>query len=240
MIKRIEDPNELYSFNITDIFSIRIKSLLCAYGTQYDFASFYYQKDDNGNITAIMSSLDGDYTLSHSKGFDNTELAAFLKSVGYASVLSDDFFELERPYTQGDIMISKTKKEIHLSYAELDNYPRLMDIFNLEDYDKKDFEYWYVDASHRIRHNCARAAALKVNGEIVSSAMFSSIYEDNAVLTAVNTLPEYRRLGYGSALVSEMICDIKGDVYLMREEGKNEAFYKRLGFVNTGIWRMYK
>lgn len=240
MIKRIEAANELDNYNITDIFSIRIKSLLCAYGTQYDFASFYSQKDESGHITAIISSLDGDYTVSHIKNFDNTELAAFIKSVGCTSVLSDEFFELDSAYTQGVVMTAKTKTEMHLSYAEFDNYPKLMDIFNLEDYDKKDFEYWYVDASHRIRHNCARAAALKINGEIVSSAMFSSIYEDNAILTAVNTLPEYRRLGYGSVLVSEMICDIKGDVYLMREEGKNESFYKRLGFVNTGIWRMYK
>ena len=72
------------------------------------------------------------------------------------------------------------------------------------------------------------------------SAIFSSIYNDDAILTAVKTQPEFRRMGYASALVSYMIGDIKGSTYLMREMGKNEEFYKNLGFINIGKWRLYK
>lgn len=59
-------------------------------------------------------------------------------------------------------------------------------------------------------------------------------------MTSVSTVPEFRRMGYGSALVSAMICDIKGKVYLMRDKNKNEKFYKKLGFENISYWRMYK
>lgn len=59
-------------------------------------------------------------------------------------------------------------------------------------------------------------------------------------MSAVRTSEEYRGLGYGSALVSEMTGDIKGKIYLMREKELNEQFYKRLGFKNNGNWRMYK
>ena len=97
-----------------------------------------------------------------------------------------------------------------------------------------------MDISHRIRHSCANAYTLNVNGEIISSGIFSSIYNDNAVLTAVRTSPEFRHMGYGSALVSEMLGDIKGKVYLMREMNLNEQFYINLGFENVGKWRMYK
>ena len=115
-----------------------------------------------------------------------------------------------------------------------------MDLFNLEDYSSADFESWYVDISHRIRHGAAKAVTLNINGEIISSGIFSSIYNNDAILTAVSTQSEFRRMGYASALVSAMVCDIKGKVYLMRDKNKNEEFYKKLGFENIGYWRMYK
>lgn len=240
MIKRIENNNEFASYDKTDIFSIRILSLLNAYGTGYDFAKFFIQTNNDGEATSIISALDGDYTLSHKENYDSQELTEFFSALGYASVISDDGYKLNDSFTEGDIMETASKKELHISYAEIDEFPKLMDIFNLDDYNDTDFENWYVDASHRIRHNCAKATALRVNGEIVSSAILSSIYKDDAILTAVRTAPEFRGLGYGSTLVSEMICDVKGKVYLMREAGRNEHFYKRLGFINNGKWRLFK
>ena len=81
---------------------------------------------------------------------------------------------------------------------------------------------------------------LNENGEIVSSAVFASVYNGDAVLTAVRTDPQMCRKGCGGSLVSSMCCSVCGTVYLMREADKNESFYKRLGFENIGYWRMYK
>ena len=239
MIKKIENPNEIKNFDNTDIYSIRILSLLEAYGTSYDFASFYKQINDNGNITAILSKLDNDLTISY-KNANHDELIEFIEIIGYTSCLCNGLEGYRRKYDEGIIMKTVKKSEISMPYVEIDEYPKLMDLFNFENYDSTQFESWYVDVSHRIRHNCAKAYALKVNDEIVSSAIFSSIYNDDAILTSVQTQPEFRRIGYGSKLVSEMIGDIKGSVYLMRETDKNEEFYKKLGFENIGIWRMYK
>ena len=74
------------------------------------------------------------------------------------------------------------------------------------------------------------------------TAIISRLDNDytDAILTAVSTQSEFRRMGYASALVSAMVCDIKGKVYLMRDKNKNEEFYKKLGFENIGYWRMYK
>ena len=239
MIKKIENPNEIKNFDNTDIYSIRILSLLEAYGTSYDFASFYKQINDNGNITAILSKLDNDLTISYINA-NHDELIEFIEIIGYTSCLCNGLDGYRRKYDEGIIMKTVKKSEISMPYVEIDEYPKLMDLFNFENYDSTQFESWYVDVSHRIRHNCAKAYALKVNDEIVSSAIFSSIYNDDAILTSVQTQPEFRRIGYGSKLVSEMIGDIKGSVYLMRETDKNEEFYKKLGFENKGSWRMYK
>lgn len=239
MINRITQAADLDTYEKTDIFSVRIKSLINAYGTSYGFAEFYAQQCV-GKATAIISRLDGDYTLSAADGADFEELSEFFTALGYVSVLSDNRLTLNNAFSEGAVMITTAKKELHCDDAFIDFYPRLMDIYNIQDYDNVDFEAWYVDLSHRIRHGAAKAYALCRGGDIISSGIFSSIWQDSAVLSSVITAPSYRHCGYGSALVSEMICDIKGSVYIMREKDKNESFYSNLGFVNNGIWRLHK
>jgi GNAT superfamily N-acetyltransferase len=240
MIKLIDNPDEFDTFNKDDIFFIRIMSLLKAYSTEYNFALFYKQIDESENITAIISRLDNDYTVCHNDNFNQKELDDFFKTLGFNSILCDEDLKLSFSYDYGITMATNKKIEKIVNCAEIDEYPKLMDLFNLEDYSSADFESWYVDVSHRIRHGAAKAVTLNVNDEIVSSGIFSSIYNNDAILTAVSTHSEFRRMGYASALVSAMVCDIKGKVYLMRDKNKNEEFYKKLGFENIGYWRMYK
>lgn len=240
MIKLINSAEEINEYSKIDLFSVRIKSILKAYGTSYGFASFYCQYDGDNNITSIMSKLDGDITISYNNHCDLCETAQFIKAIGFNSVLADEGFNYESRFTSGIIMSTNKKPDIFPVYAELDEYPKLMDLFNFTDYETSDFELWYADVSHRIRHNCAKAYTLCINDEIISSGMFSAMYDDCAILSAVKTQQEFRGLGYGSALVSSMMNDIKSTVFLMRDNDKNESFYKRLGFENTGIWRIYK
>ena len=228
MIKLIDNPDEFDTFNKDDIFFIRIMSLLKAYSTEYNFALFYKQIDESENITAIISRLDNDYTVCHNDNFNQKELDDFFKTLGFNSILCNEDLKLSFSYDYGITMATNKKIEKTINYAEIDEYPKLMDLFNLEDYSSADFESWYVDVS------------LNINGEIISSGIFSSIYNNDAILTAVSTQSEFRRMGYASALVSAMVCDIKGKVYLMRDKNKNEEFYKKLGFENIGYWRMYK
>ena len=188
----------------------------------------------------IISRLDNDYTVCHNDNFNQKELDDFFKTLGFNSILCDEDLKLSFSYDYGITMATNKKIEKTINYAEIDEYPKLMDLFNLEDYSSADFESWYVDVSHRIRHGAAKAVTLNINGEIISSGIFSSIYNNDAILTAVSTQSEFRRMGYASALVSAMVCDIKGKVYLMRDKNKNEEFYKKLGFENIGYWRMYK
>lgn len=240
MIEKLTDIKQFDGFDKQDFYYIRIMSLIKAYGCGYDFVTFYRQLDENKRITAILSKLDHDVTLCIDDDADTEEMCSFLKAIGYSTVLADSSFEFGGNFSQGVVMLSDKKLEIPCPYADVDRFPKLMELFNFVDYDTLDFESWYVDISHRIRHGCARAYTLNINSEIVSSGIFSSIYHDNAVLSAVRTSPAFRGMGYGSALVSEMVSDTKGTVYLMREENLNEHFYKGLGFKNIGKWRMYK
>lgn len=240
MIELIEEKSQLDKFDLTDIYSVRILSLLNAYGCKYPFARFYRQIDENENITAIISYLDHDATISFSDKSNKNELTEFLSVIGFSSVLCDEALIVSADYESGIVMKSTKSIEISMPYIKIDEYPPLFDLYNFIDYGESNFEAWYVDINHRIRHNAAKAVTLNVKDEIISSAIFSSIYENNAILTGVQTNPEFRRMGYGSALVSSMCCDFGGTVYLMRENGRNESFYKKLGFENIGKWRIYK
>ena len=137
-------------------------------------------------------------------------------------------------------MQNEKRIELPLENVAVDEFPKLMDLYNFIDYNSQDFKAWYVDISHRIRHGTAKAYTLIKDGTIVSSGILSSIANGCSILSAVRTENEYRNNGFGSMLVSYIINDVKGDVYLMRDDGMNESFYKRLGFKDIGKWRMYR
>ena len=239
MIEKIESPIVFDDWEKRDIFTVRILSLLKSYGTKYGFCSFYRQVID-GKTTAVLSKLDGSFTLSTAEGFDNEELVHFFCVVGYTDILSSDSFLISPRYEEGDVMSSDLKRVCDLGIATLDEYPKLMDLFNFVDYNEQDFKAWYVDISHRVRHGTAKAYTLNIDGEIISSGILSSLIDGYSILTAVRTKEQFRRMGYGSALVKSICADVKGTVFIMREKGLNEHFYERLGFENIGKWRIYR
>ena len=239
MIEIIEDFDGLKEWKKRDLFSIRILALLKSYGTSYNFATFYRQIID-GKITAVISKLDNDITLALDGDFDNAELVRFFCITGHSSILCSNEFQFGAKYDEGAIMQTNKKMNLPTVEATVDEYPKLMDLYNFIDYENQDFKSWYVDISHRVRHNTAKAYTLNVDGFIVSSSILSSIYDNTAVLSAVRTQEEFRNMGYASFLVSYICNDVKGSVFLMREANINESFYSRLGFENTGIWRMYR
>ena len=187
MIEQIEDPNLFDDWKKKDIYSVRILALLKSYGTAYRFATFYRQIID-GKITAILSKLDNDVTLALDDGFDNEELVRFFCITGHGTILCDPAFQIDAKFEEGVIMSSEVKRDLNVMGAgmigiSVDEYPKLMDLYNFIDYENQDFKSWYVDISHRVRHNTAKAYTLNVAGNIVTSSILSSIYDDDAVLT---------------------------------------------------------
>ena len=239
MIEKIENPEDLNEWRGRDIYSIRILALAKSYSTKYNFCTFYRQTDGK-RVTALISKLDNNVTLSLTDGYDRDELVQFFCLTGYSSILCDASFELNPRFEEGDVMVCNAKRELLPQNYYIDEYPKLMDLFNFVDYNAQDFKAWYVDISHRVRHKTAKAFTLNIDGEIISSGILSSIYDNYAILTAVRTNPEHRGQGFGSLLVKNICCEVSGDVYIMREQGRNESFYEQLGFKNIGKWRMYQ
>ena len=64
---------ETLNFLDMDIFGVRIKAYLNAYGTKEKFLMFWEQRNESG-ITAAISSLDGDCTLCLTENADFDEI----------------------------------------------------------------------------------------------------------------------------------------------------------------------
>ena len=105
-------------------------SLIKAYGCGYDFASFYRQLDEKNQVTAILSKLDTDFTLSFYDNADKEELSEFFSVIGYSSVLSDSSFDFTASYDEGIVMSCDKRIETQCPYVDIDRYPKLMELFN--------------------------------------------------------------------------------------------------------------
>ena len=99
-----------------------------------------------------------------------------------------------------------------------------------------EFEPFYLDLSHRLRHGAARASVLYAGGEAVAAAV-AALAGESALVTAVAVLPAWQNKGYGGAVLRAVEEQLGGRrAYLLRAEHENERFYARHGYVPCGTW----
>ena len=64
MVKSVEKGDEAFlGFCDRDVFGTRIKAYFNCYSTDYDFVKFWVQTNEDGDVTAAISRVDGDMTV---------------------------------------------------------------------------------------------------------------------------------------------------------------------------------
>lgn len=239
MIKFVEDEKELYEYSKRDFFAVRTFGLLEAYGCGYPFLRFYLQRT-GAAVTALVSMLDDSVTVSVTDGFDAGELEEFLFAVGFKSVICPNELCLAGETGESGAIMLLKKEEIEGTgvLTSVDFSPPLKTVFdmNREEIGTENFEAWYCDFHHRIRRGAARAYLLEENACVLAS----TVTADAAVISAVKVVEPKRHMGYGTAIVKTAARDLNRDIFIMRETGKNESFYKKIGFKNVDEWRLYR
>ena len=230
-----------------DAFGVRTASFFNSYGTDFPFAQFWIQTDEDGAQSAI-SKTDGVITLTCAGMRGTDELSEFVSAVGFDSLLCSkktaDFLELNvgqsgyvMQYCGGKNIISPEKA------LYIDDSPPLKDIYDILKRDGTeilDFPVWYADLSHRIRHGGAKASSGNVSGKAVCCALIAQTPQ-SAVIGSVTVSEKFRNKGYGSELVSyitDRLFSENRKIFLLRDENENQAFYERLGFKNTDKWAL--
>ena len=100
-----------------------------------------------------------------------------------------------------------------------------------------EFEPFYLDLSHKLRHGEALALTVEGVEGVAACAVVSSISKTGAILSALAVEEDCRRQGLGSGLVREMESYFPGkNLYVFREKNKHREFYKKLGYVKIDTW----
>lgn len=230
MISSVLEENQLDFLECTDIFSGKILSLLKAYSTKYDFCKFYLQ---NKNFIAALGK---DFIISaNDENTDFEELSYFFAMNGFHSILTDEKTgkcfekELDANYNyncllefKGDFEENKINRECFLN----DVYEILKTGFEI------DYESWYLDMSHRIRHGVTKVYTLNNSSTCTVQFDINKI----AFVSQVATKPEER----GNQLAQRLLRTVCGD---LNKNGSRVflacrkellPFYKNVGFDQIG------
>lgn len=231
MIKQVFDPEELdVLINNQENFGVeaqKIYALLLCYETKYDFCRFYASEN------AVIASLYGDHVVCETGGCnlddrDFEELAEFFSFCGFSEI-----FCSEKVGERLSEKLECTRKKLNLMRFCGNSVPRgtektppLSEIYGvLKTAFEIDYEQWYLDMSHRIRHGITQFRRL--DGAVLA---IQHNLNGNALLSQIATSPELRGQGRASRLIKAVCGELSdSSVFVLCEDGLL-SFYQRLGF----------
>lgn len=222
MIKRAKSPEELKNLPKTGVEAQKIRSLLLAYGTDFDFCRFFTAEN------LILAQLNGDFVISDFVETDVEELSEFLNFSGFSEIFCSEYLgnALEKRLDVKREIVNlmrfsgvPEKNELEI-FAPADAYRIIKTGFSFE------FEPWYLDMSHRVRHEVSRLYGL-------DGAALAVQYNLNgeALISQVATLPEKRGKGCARRLISAVCAELhESEVFVLCEDRLLD-FYGKIGFV---------
>ena len=249
MIFQVTEPllPQLRDFCKKTPFGCKIEGLWRAYGLDLPFARFWVQQAANGSITAAISCLDGAAVLDWLSTADGEELVAFLAALGCSTLLCEEQAS-KALYGRADrigVMMRRTAlydtKEEAADISSVCPIENLREMFQLlcacGEMQEEQFEAFYLDASHRIRHQASVAVGISKENQLLACAMAGSMTEGMAVLSAVAVHPAWRRQGLGRTLLQGLLSSlIPRQVFVLCESEQATLFYTSLSFSVCGAW----
>lgn len=234
----------------TDPFACRIISLYNSYSPDLAFVDYWLLQNDDGEFNGAIARNGSNFILFLTEHSDIDEVSSFMRVAGASAVICDGKYKLELNDCKtltGSVLVRD------IAFEEEDNKleffkPDIKSVYNMivksadENFNPPPFDDFYVDVNHKLRHNTARLVGIFENGVCVASAMTVAESPDSAVLGAVSCDPDYRRRGFGSALIkylTNLLVSENKSVYLHRAQNANVDFYKNLGFGEHGTWCEY-
>lgn len=237
MLRLIDGGEGFPEWSGSDAFSARVTALFNTYGAR-SFACFWYQQCGE-EITAVVSRVDGDMTVSTSENADFNELREFVDIVGFKTLTC------EKGVAQS-IGIEPVKASHIAEYkdgAAASQYDSTVDMRALYSllcacgFDMVSFEDYLADFCARLNKGTACLAAIHSNGEIVASACALFIGSRSVLLGAVATRADMRGRGLAGSLVSSLAAELANKrAYVFCRENSLLGFYEKLGFCRAGEW----
>lgn len=222
MIKRIFDTDIKLS---ESYYGYKIRSLLNAYGTSYDFCKLY-TNEEGGTILTYNSTLIADGI------FDKSELDGFIEMLCPVTVevSANIRLDLSSDYIQTERTLFKAPK--NLSFGEGINvkhnafmaecFPIISEAFGITEFDE-----WYVDISHKIRHGVSDIYIYKTTTVTKAFDINGFVF-----LSHIATASADRGQGNAARLIKWLCENYEKEckeVYLYSKK-ERYTFYQSLGF----------
>ena len=246
MVKCVEKGDEAFlRFCDRDVFGTRIKAYFNCYSTDYDFVKFWVQTNDDGEVTAVISRVDGDMTLCE-YGADYEELLQFVKIVGFTTIQCRR--ETAQHFTDKEVLwgyVVRFCEEMPCKdIATKDSFElkEIYDIIKAENLTGVgDYLPWLSDTTFRINRNTAKPLLAQIDGRNAGCAMVLFRTDKAALLGAVATVPEFRGKGVARTLVTKLAVGEIADGRRAELLCKNDSiveFYKSIGFEAIDEWSL--
>ena len=209
----------------------RINAYYRAYGTGYDFCTFY-----EGNNTLALY-YGGELYVHGNENADTESLLAFSDMLGARAVMSD--IKLSEKSEELYIMTSNEAPTAHDNdwlKAELtEDYRTVFEIlksgFALCDYQ---FDDWYADTCHRVRHGISRLIVMYYGSEPVATATVLFGDDNNCFLSHIAVRQDMQKSGIGKALLSSGARLLDNRKITLACKKNVRQFYINCGFTAAG------
>lgn len=245
MIYLVDYKNDIIQNYITQAsknpFATRVKGLLNAYGEYNGLCDVWYQLVDD-NITGYIVRYGGEFIADIQSGADFEEIINMCRIAGGTALLCK---RINMGGMVGDVMrlidLKSNNIQPSCDYTFSDNvnlyeYYDILKANKSESFAVPEFEDFYVDLNHRLRKNTAYIVGLYNNEKLISCCVATALDKTSAVIAGVATLPQYKKQGYGTAVVTELCKQLTykniTDIFLQRDKNENFNFYKNIGFEN--------
>lgn len=215
------------------VIEAKIIANFLSYGVKYPFLTFW-QGYNNNLPTSIICKFEDTVFLSASDSADFSELKNFLLTIGFSQLQAESEIlkKLKIGYFEEFICFEYNDDSVNAA-DEICKVPKLEDVYKLmfstqeKNICPVNFEGWYADLSHRIRHKTAIAHTFENKG----AAVVSHITESSAIIGGIAVLPEFRRQGIASKLLNSLKAEVLGRSIFAITDDLTAQFYIENGFV---------
>lgn len=234
MIRRVTTDAELDRLPKYGIEAQKIRALLFCYGLKYDFCRFYAGEFH----AAFLGELNGSFVLSENGECDFEELAGFFAFGGFGEIFCSKMAgeRLSALLQCGMQRVNVMRFAGNAAPCETVKAPPLDRVFSiLKTSFDIEYEPWYLDMSHRIRHGVAEFREL--DGSVLA---IQHNINGEALLSQIATLPEKRGKGNARRLILSVCGELSDSrIYVICEDNLVD-FYGKMGFIGTeGACRLF-
>ena len=230
MIRRVISDNEFKGIwensqifmDKANVEARKIYALWLCCGTKYDFCRFYTADG------AVVCGQDGSFVLCDNKDCDLEEIACFFSMNGFSEIFCSEhagkaLSENMRCTCDGVDLMRFVGKGVPCETEDntpLEEFYKILNAgFDIQ------FEPWYLDMSHRIRHGVTRTRRLDGSVLVIQHELFGS-----ALISQVATAPDHRGKGEASSLISAVCAELSESEIFVICEDKLCGFYEKNGF----------